>query len=114
MQNNTVYVGNMPFNTTETKLREIFSAPVSRVTIVTDRETGRPKGFAFVEFGSPEDATKAVEDLDGTQFGGRTLKVSLARERQRGGGGGGGSGGGRHGDRRDRRENRHDEREFWK
>lgn len=117
MKNNTVYVGNIPFDTTETELRGIFSAQIIRVTIVADRETGKAKGFAFVEFGNSEDAAKEVEILDGIQLGGRTLKVSIARERQRDGGGGG-----RQGDRRDRRDNRrshHDEDEreygrFWK
>jgi RNA recognition motif-containing protein len=95
-----LYVGNLPFDTDETQLRSLFAEggrQVGEVKIVTDRDTGRPRGFAFVEMGSQPDADAAVNALNGIQFGGRTLTVNEAREPmpRRGGGGGGGGGGGR-------------------
>ena len=93
-----LYVGNLPFSTDEAQLRALCSEDgrvVTDVKIVMDRDTGRPRGFAFVEMGSPSDAQAAIEQLNGRNFGGRTLTVNEAREReQRGGGGGGGGGGG--------------------
>ncbi len=89
---NRLYVGNLSYHTTESHLREAFEADgreVSDVTIITDRETGRSRGFAFVEMGNSEHAQAAIGALDGTDLDGRTLKVSEARERSRGGGGGG-------------------------
>ena len=94
-----VYVGNLPFNVDEEQLRLLFAEggrEVLEVKIVTDRDTGRPRGFAFVDMASQEEAQTAINSLNGTEVGGRTLTVSMARERQpRGGGPGrGGFGGG--------------------
>jgi RNA recognition motif-containing protein len=105
-----LYVGNLSYRTTEDTLRAHFEGDgrkVERVTIITDRETGQPRGFAFVEMASPADAEAAIAALDGRELDGRTLRVSEARERQGGGGGGGGGwrgggGGGGGGDRGDR------------
>ena len=92
-----LYVGNLSFNTTELELREVFSqhGTVAETKMVTDRETGRPRGFAFVEMGSDEDAKQAIDQLNGRELGGRTLTVNEAQERSGGGGGRGGGGGGR-------------------
>jgi RNA recognition motif-containing protein len=99
-----LFVGNLPYSTTEDSLREIFGADgrnVSRVTIVTDRDTGRSRGFAFVEMATDEEAQAAVSALNGTDFDGRTLRVDIAHDKPAGGGGGGrggrGGGGGRGG-----------------
>ena len=100
-----IYVGNMNYNTDDTRLREVFGAfgEVVDVHIVTDRDTGRPRGFAFVEMANDEDAEKAVAGLNGTDVDGRQLKVAEAQPRgQRGGGGNrsrGGGGGSRYNDR---------------
>ena len=86
-----LYVGNLPFSTDEQQLRELFeqnSRSVEEVKLITDRETGRPRGFGFVEMGSVEDAESAIRELDGQDFGGRSIKVNEARERNQGGGGG--------------------------
>lgn len=104
---NRLYVGNLPYTTTEEELRDVFSADgrtVTEVAIMMDRETGRPRGFAFVTMGSAADAQAAISALDGQVVGGRTLKVNEAQERtpRGGGGGGGGRGGDRGGDRGDR------------
>ncbi len=88
-----LYVGNLPFDVDETQLRTLFERDgrqVTEVKIITDRETGRPRGFAFVEMGSQADATGAISALNGTEFGGRALTVNEARESERRGGGGGG------------------------
>jgi len=77
-----LYVGNVSFNTTESTLRTLFEADgrkVEDVAIVTDRETGQPRGFAFVQMGSPEDAKAAIEALNGRDFDGRSLTVSESR-----------------------------------
>jgi cold-inducible RNA-binding protein len=103
-----LYVGNLPFDTDETALRTLFSEggrQVTEVKIITDRDTGRPRGFAFVEMASQADADAAVNTLNGREFGGRALTVNEAREQapRRGGGfggGGGGRGGGGGGGRR--------------
>jgi RNA recognition motif-containing protein len=97
-----IYVGNLPFSTTETELRELFEqhGAVQRASVVMDRETGRPRGFGFVEMTNDSEGDSAIEALDGTDHGGRSLRVNEARPRQpRGGGGGGGGhrGGGGHG-----------------
>jgi RNA recognition motif-containing protein len=96
-----LYVGNMSYTTTEESLRAAFAAggrKVNEVAIITDRESGRPKGFAFVQMGSDADAKSAIAELDGKELDGRTLRVNEAQERPaRGGGGGGGGGGGRGG-----------------
>ncbi len=92
-----IYVGNISFNTTEEGLRELFSqhGQVSSVAIITDRETGRSRGFGFVEFETDAIAEAARDALDGKDMDGRPLRVSEAHDR-RGGGGGGGGGGGRY------------------
>jgi cold-inducible RNA-binding protein len=92
-----LYVGNLPYTTTEAELRELFAATgdeVAEVKVVLDRDTGRPRGFAFVEMATDAGAQKALEALNGKDIQGRALSVSEARER-----GGGGGGGGRGGDR---------------
>src|SRR5262245_60099789 len=87
-----LYVGNLPYTATEAELREHFSAigPVSGVWIATDRETGRPRGFAFVEYEDRALAEEAVRRFNSKPFGGRPLAVNEARPQERGGGGGGG------------------------
>jgi RNA recognition motif-containing protein len=88
-----IYVGNLPFSADEQQLRELFeqnNRSVEEVNLITDRETGRPRGFGFVEMGNAEDAEAAIRELDGQDFGGRALKVNEARERPNRGGGGGG------------------------
>ena len=99
-----LYVGNMAFSTTEDELREVFSqyGTVTKVQVIMDRETGRPRGFAFVEMSDGGD--QAVQALNGAQLGGRTLTVNEARPKPpRGGGDFGGGGGGRGGGRREPR-----------
>lgn len=83
-----IYVGNIPFSVTEDELREAFGAhgSVSGVDVILDRETGRPRGFAFVEMEDAQAAEAAIEALDGTDFGGRNLRVNEAQERRGGGG----------------------------
>ena len=94
-----LYVGNIAWSTTEDTLRFTFGQDgrtVTDVHIVTDRDTGRPRGFAFVEMSSDQEAEGAISALDGTELDGRNIRVNEAQERpQRGGGGGGGGGGGR-------------------
>jgi RNA recognition motif-containing protein len=92
-----IFVGNLDFNTSEDELRQLFEVygQVDRVAIMTDRDTGRSRGFGFVEMSSAEDGEKAIAALNGSQVGGRTLNVNEARpkpERTGGGGGGGGRG----------------------
>ena len=90
---NRLYVGNLPFGVEETEVRELFSQnnrTVSEVKLITDRDTGRPRGFGFVEMENSEDAQAAVTELDGHELQGRKLTVNEARERTGGGGGGGG------------------------
>lgn len=91
-----LYVGNLPFSSTEEELRELFArfGGVDSVSVITDRDTGRPRGFAFVEMSEPSAAAEAIKALDGTQLGGRSIKVNEAQEKQRSGGGGGGGRGG--------------------
>ena len=91
-----LYVGNLPFSADEDQIRELFAQngrEVSEVKVITDRDTGRPRGFAFVEMASSDDADGAIRQLNGFEFGGRALTVNEARERTGGGGGGGGGGG---------------------
>lgn len=97
-----LYVGNLPHSTTEAELRNVFEAhgPVEKVTLVTDRETGRSRGFAFVEMTDASEADKAIAALNGTDLGGRPLTINEAKpktDRPRSGGGGQrfGGGGGR-------------------
>jgi RNA recognition motif-containing protein len=95
---NRLYVGNLPFSVTEAGLREAFaqSGTVTDVHIVTDRQTGQPRGFAFVTMSSAQEATKAISSMNGASLEGRTLRVNEAEERgQRGGGGGSGGNFGR-------------------
>ena len=95
---NRLYVGNLSFDTNDDSLRAAFGADgrnVTEVTIMTDRDTGRPRGFGFVEMASSEDAQAAITALDGSDLDGRNIKVNEAKEREpRSGGGGGGRGGG--------------------
>jgi len=86
-----IFVGNLSFNTSEDELRQAFAAygQVDRVSILTDRDTGRSRGFGFVEMANNEDGEKAIAALNGTQIGGRTINVNEARpktERASGGG----------------------------
>lgn len=93
-----IYVGNLPFNASEEDVRGLFArfGEVTSVNLINDRETGRPRGFGFVEMSAG--AADAIDALNETDFGGRTLKVSEAQPREGGrGGGGGGGGGGRGG-----------------
>jgi len=79
-----LYVGNIPFTTTESTLRTLFEGDgrrVDEVAMVMDRDTGRSRGFAFVQMGSPEDSRTAIEALNGREVEGRTLTVSEARPR---------------------------------
>lgn len=94
MTNNRLYVGNLSFNTTRESLETAFSAAgeVREISIPTDRETGQPRGIAFVTMGSPEAASSAISQLNGSILDGRALKVNEAQERPQGGGGGGGGG----------------------
>ena len=95
-----LYIGNLSWDTTEDALTAALSEGgrnVKEVHIVTDRDTGRPRGFAFAEMGSEAEAQAAIQDLDGKNLDGRNLTVNEARERQPRAGGGGGRGGGRGG-----------------
>ncbi|MBM4385399.1 MAG: RNA-binding protein [Deltaproteobacteria bacterium] len=100
-----IYVGNLPFTSTEDELRALFTrhGGVDSVAVVTDRETGRPRGFAFVEMADANAAADAIKALDGTQLGGRALRVNEAQDRRAGGGGDRGFGGGGGGFRGGRR-----------
>ncbi len=95
---NRIYVGNLSYNTAKADLEAAFAAvgEVQEVAIPTDRETGQPRGFAFVTMGSASAANEAIAQLNGSMLDGRALRVNEAQERQ-GGGGGGGGGGGRSG-----------------
>jgi RNA recognition motif-containing protein len=76
----TIYIGNMPYTATDEELRRLVEPrKVVRITIPTDKETQRPRGFGFIEFANDEDAESAVEALDGTNFGGRAIKVNIAK-----------------------------------
>lgn len=87
-----LYVGNLSFDSTEADLKDLFGrhGSVESVAVITDRETGRARGFAFVEMSEASAAQDAIRALDGTDFGGRSIKVNEARPRGDGGGGGGG------------------------
>jgi len=91
-----IYVGNLNFNTTEDSLRNAFGAhgTVDEVAIITDRDTGRPRGFAFVTMPDSQQATAAIAAVNGTQLDGRTLNVNEAKPKAAGMGGGGGGRGG--------------------
>ncbi|MGH9460694.1 MAG: RNA recognition motif domain-containing protein [Vicinamibacteria bacterium] len=92
-----LYVGNCSFDITEQQLRDLFSpyGEVTSVNVITDRDTGRPRGFAFVEMASDAEAQAAIKGVNGTEQGGRTLKVNEAKPKPEGRGGGGGGRGGR-------------------
>jgi cold-inducible RNA-binding protein len=88
-----LYVGNLPFTATEDAVRALFTphGTVEKVSLINDRDTGRPRGFGFVEM-SNADASRAMQALNGRDFDGRALKINEAQERERSGGGGGGGG----------------------
>lgn len=95
-----IYVGNLPFSATEDEVRELFEAfgGVTSVTLIKDKFTGQPRGFGFVEMSNVSEAQKAIQDLNGKDFMGRSMVVNPARPREEGGSRGGGGGG--YGDRR--------------
>ena len=105
-----IFVGNLDFKVTENDLQDAFAVygTVVEANLVTDRATGRPRGFAFVTMSSPEEAQKAIDGLNGKELGGRALNVNIARPREERSGsggrgyGGGGRSGGYGGGRRDR------------
>jgi len=94
-----LYVGNLSFSTTEETLQTEFGAhgQVEEVAVITDRDTGRPRGFAFVTMNNDSEARAAIESLNGTELDGRTITVNEARPKTNAGGGGGGRGGPRGG-----------------
>lgn len=112
-----LYVGNLPYHATEDLIAQHFSVSgeVRAVNLMIDRMSGQSRGFCFVEMATPDAAQKAIADLNGKDFAGRSLRVDVAEERRPGGGGGGGGGprgfggggggggGGRNGGRNDRR-----------
>src|SRR5215510_8726281 len=110
--NTKLFVGNLSFNTTENALHDAFAAhgTVIEANLMVDRMSGRPRGFGFVTMGSPEEAQKAIEAMNGAELGGRNLTVNIARPKEESGGGGGrgprreygGGGGGGGGGRRNR------------
>ena len=90
-----IYCANLPYSTTDAELREMFEAygPVESATVIKDRETGRSRGFGFVEMTNDSEADQAIENLNGSEMGGRPLTINEARPRgERSGGGGGGGG----------------------
>jgi len=101
-----IYVGNLPFSTTDTELEDMFSqfGQITRAAVITDRETGRSRGFGFVEMENDEEGKKAIEEMNEKDFDGRQLTVNEARPRAprpAGGGGYGGGGGGGYSNRND-------------
>lgn len=80
-----LFVGNLPFSVSSQELEELFTpfGTVSRAQVITDRDTGRSRGFGFVEMDSADEAQKAIDSLDGSDFAGRQIKVNVARERPR-------------------------------
>jgi RNA recognition motif-containing protein len=101
---NKLYVGNLSYDTTEDGLRQYFSdyGTVASAKIIFDRESGKSKGFGFVEMETDDEAKAASEGTNGKEFEGRTLRVNEAMDKPRGGGGYGGGGGGSRGGGRDR------------
>ena len=95
MQQNKLYVGNFPYSVDESQLRDLFSeyGAIEELAMIRDRETGQPKGFAFITFAQQQSAEKALQ-LNGRDLGGRALKVNMATEKPARGGGGGGRRGG--------------------
>jgi|SRR4051794_34770443 cold-inducible RNA-binding protein len=104
-----IFVGNLSYSATEDSIRTLFSeyGAVDRVSIVTDRDTGQPRGFAFVEMSGSAEASRAIQELNGRELDGRALNVNEARPKAERGGGGGGygnrGGGGGGGGRRNNR-----------
>jgi cold-inducible RNA-binding protein len=94
-----IYVGNLPFSATSSEVQELFNAygSVTEVHLVTDRQTGQPRGFGFVEMSDDSAAETAIQELNNKDFQGRNLKVNEARPRENRGGGGRGGGGGGYG-----------------
>jgi RNA recognition motif-containing protein len=92
----SIYVGNLSYEVTKEDLTSVFAeyGTIQRVQLPTDRETGRPRGFAFVEMGNDGEEEKAIAELDGAEWMGRTLKVNKAKPRENSGGGGRSFGGG--------------------
>lgn len=88
---NKIYVGNLPFSSTEDELRGVFAqhGEVESVNVIMDRDTGRPRGFAFVEMADAASAGNAIRALDGSELGGRNLRVNEAQDKRRDGGFGG-------------------------
>ncbi len=86
-----IFVGNLPFSATDAEIQSLFEqhGTVSRVNLITDRETGRPRGFGFVEMANEAEGSAAIEALNGYDMSGRQLTVNEARPRERRGGGGG-------------------------
>jgi cold-inducible RNA-binding protein len=95
--NNKLFVGNLSFNTTENDLHDAFAAfgTVTEANLMMDRMTNRPRGFGFVTMGSPEEAQKAIEGLNGRELDGRAITVNVAKPREERSGGGGAGGGAR-------------------
>ena len=95
MSNQKLYVGNLSWDSDEDTIRQAFArhGEVREVKLITDRETGRPRGFGFVTMGSADDATSAIAAVDGQMIDGREVRVNIAEDRRSGGGGGGGGGG---------------------
>lgn len=79
-----IFVGNLPFSTSSPDLEQLFASygAVSRAQVITDRDTGRSRGFGFVEMDNDDEAKQAIESLDGTDIGGRQIKVNVARDRR--------------------------------
>ena len=92
-----IFVGNLSFQSTDESIRSVFAehGEVDEVALITDRDTGRPRGFGFVNMPNDEEANAAIEAVNGRDVDGRTLNVNQAKPRESGGGGGGGGGGGR-------------------
>jgi len=120
MAQDRIYVGNLPYDRcNDTSLRELFRGyDVAGTHVITDPESGRPRGYCFVQMGSAEAAENAVEALDGAEVGGRTIVVNLAKDKNSGGGRGGGGGGrerrGGSGGGRERRRGRDDFEAGWR
>jgi len=93
---NRLYVGNLSFSTSAESIRAAFApfGEIGEIFLPTDRETGQPRGFAFVTMGNSHEAAKAIADMNGATLDGRALRVNEAEDRQQSGGGGGGRGGG--------------------
>lgn len=105
MPKNKLFVGGLSWDTDDAGLRTAFErfGPITESKVITDRDTGRSRGFGFVTFDAPADAQNAIGEMDGTELDGRRIRVSEAQDKRGGGGGGGGGGrGGRGGGGRDR------------